>query len=552
MASSSSSSHPLPLAIATAFTKQYYNIRSSNNSFTHKFYKAGSQISFSSSCNSVAQTWSFTSIESREDHFSWAANSRVDFENGSIDAQESVDGGILVVVTAEMYLDGAVSPLSKRLFVQTFFLKDDGKRSPRKNYYVFNDVFRFLDQEIISNSVAVVNTVVEDLPFVEEQLIDEDELEQQVDVIEEQQQLSESNGELLLMSPPQNSEEIMDNMEHRNDDNNNMDTLGVVIDNNAGTSGAGQYHGEPVEYEPVNDNPAIADQEIVEVGMVIAVEDDITSSTESVSAVAPSPSQKQKPPGSWASLVAGSSSKNNSSNNNIPEPITATTATLPSTTAAATAPSVSSAMKKNSITEKETEEDGSKKQSADGGDSLPSSTGTDPTRATGYGSKGSSSLYIKNVGEGTTEADLKNLFSEHPFKIVNVSFYPSRGYAFVDFADANAVNSIMKETRQTFHINGRAIEVEKKSTDRRRTGPTVRGGSGNNSLSRSSDKTQRSHSGRRGNGEGGGGGRNRRGGRGGAGGSSSNGKSDKRRGGGSDHGNNNNSGGAAVGNITSG
>ena len=93
-----------------------------------------------------------------------------------------------------------------------------------------------------------------------------------------------------------------------------------------------------------------------------------------------------------------------------------------------------------------------------------------------------------------------------------VSFYPSRGYAFVDFADANAVNAIMKENRQTFHINGRAIEVEKKSSDRRRgggggnTGNGSRGGSGNggsgNQKINLKGQHQRSHSGRRLNGGG--------------------------------------------------
>jgi len=87
-----------------------------------------------------------------------------------------------------------------------------------------------------------------------------------------------------------------------------------------------------------------------------------------------------------------------------------------------------------------------------------------------------------------------------------VSFYPSRGYAFVDFADANAVNSIMKENRQTFHINGRDIEVEKKTSDRRRSGGNSsgsgsRGGSSNggsgNRRSSPKGQRQRSHSGRR-------------------------------------------------------
>ena len=61
----------------------------------------------------------------------------VKFEIKSIDSQDSLNAGVLVVVTGTMW-----SKDSKRDFVQTFFLAPQ-----EKGYYVLNDISRYLEEE---------------------------------------------------------------------------------------------------------------------------------------------------------------------------------------------------------------------------------------------------------------------------------------------------------------------------------------------------------------------------------------------------------------------
>ena len=61
----------------------------------------------------------------------------VKFEIKSIDSQDSLNAGVLVVVTGTMW-----SKASKRDFVQTFFLAPQ-----EKGYYVLNDISRYQEEE---------------------------------------------------------------------------------------------------------------------------------------------------------------------------------------------------------------------------------------------------------------------------------------------------------------------------------------------------------------------------------------------------------------------
>lgn len=434
MASSSSTgSGPvsIPLQIATAFTKQYYHIRSCNNPITHKFYKSESRVSLSSSRGASASTWILGEASDPESRFSWAANSRIDFTNGSIDAQESSDGGVLVVVMAEMRFpdDGS----SRRSFVQTFVLKDDGG-GPRKNYYVLNDVTRFLDDAdekvgVGSGGVGSGAVAVEPPPPAVEAPVEED-VRRPPDATPPAPVVVDRPSSSLLL-PPEADSTLLD------------------------------------------DNDFRAAERIEEERLAAAA-----------AATVPPTDQQHKPPGSWASLVAGSSAP----------AVDAADPFVP-------------ALVEPSLIDKPTDEgdtvvndakDGSSSGAGSGaGGSVERSGGSVARSGGSYGSKGSSSLYVKNVVEGTTEADLRNLFSEYPFKIVNVSFYPSRGYAFVDFADADAVGSIMTESsRRTFHINGRAIEVEKKSTRRTNSRRPNNSSSGNEPRHHHHQKDRRRGGGR--------------------------------------------------------
>lgn len=59
------------------------------------------------------------------------------FEIKSIDSQDSLNLGVLVMVTGTLW-----TKTSKRDFVQTFFLAPQ-----EKGYYVLNDISRYLEEE---------------------------------------------------------------------------------------------------------------------------------------------------------------------------------------------------------------------------------------------------------------------------------------------------------------------------------------------------------------------------------------------------------------------
>lgn len=188
-ASSSSSSAPpasgpSPLLVGKSFVKQYYQTLSSSPELVGRFYKASSVLSHGLEASAPAAPVSLgpylaplppaPGAEETEsaggaplamkDLFSWAvppendpnAVVRFDFGRGAIDAQESVSGGILLVVTGHMTLPA--DPSKPRPFVHTFLLSDGAPTGSRKKqFYVTNDVLRFVaenTEEIPANTTT--------------------------------------------------------------------------------------------------------------------------------------------------------------------------------------------------------------------------------------------------------------------------------------------------------------------------------------------------------------------------------------------------------------
>lgn len=155
---------PSPLQIGKMFVRQYYKVLSSSPSQMHRFYQPHSTVSrglepatptVSSILSDVEADDSASPGEKvRRTFFDWAGEGDdgiaaggiveplcIDFERGAIDAQESVGGGILLVVTGHMSLPGGVGP---RPFVHTFFLNNGAPPGRKRQFYVNNDVLRFL------------------------------------------------------------------------------------------------------------------------------------------------------------------------------------------------------------------------------------------------------------------------------------------------------------------------------------------------------------------------------------------------------------------------
>jgi len=153
------------MKIGNAFIKQYYKILLTSPSQLHRFYHPDSTVSRSMEPSSPATHSSFslatTSMNGSDDSpgervrkafFGWAGAgltdehddecARVDFEHGAIDAQESINGGILLVVTGHMFLPRKVKSLH---FVHTFFLNNNSAPGMKKQFLVKNDILRFLE-----------------------------------------------------------------------------------------------------------------------------------------------------------------------------------------------------------------------------------------------------------------------------------------------------------------------------------------------------------------------------------------------------------------------
>ena len=91
------------------------------------------------------------------------------------------------------------------------------------------------------------------------------------------------------------------------------------------------------------------------------------------------------------------------------------------------------------------------------------------------------SLYVGNLAYGTTEADLRAVFS--PFgELVSVRIASDRagrpkGFAFVEMADESAA-SAAKESLKGTQLNGRTMDIVESTPPGKRRGGPGRGRSG--------------------------------------------------------------------------
>lgn len=146
---------PSPLLIGTSFIKQYYQVLSKSPQLIHRFYKPNTSVlshSFLSSVPAESKTLN------QSDIFDWAVSSKesnsgdageaggtlcFDFGRGAIDAQETIQGGILLVVTGHMKLPNAKKT---KAFVHTFLLNNGAPAGKKRQFYVHNDILRVIGE----------------------------------------------------------------------------------------------------------------------------------------------------------------------------------------------------------------------------------------------------------------------------------------------------------------------------------------------------------------------------------------------------------------------
>ncbi|KDO65984.1 hypothetical protein CISIN_1g012554mg [Citrus sinensis] len=141
--------HQAPTAdiVANAFVHQYYLILHQSPQLVHRFYQDISKLGRPEENGAMSIT---TTMQAINDKILALHYGEFSAEITTVDAQESYNGGVIVLVTG--YLTGKDSV--RRKFSQSFFLAPQDK-----GYFVLNDVFRYVDDAYHVGSQATTNDV---------------------------------------------------------------------------------------------------------------------------------------------------------------------------------------------------------------------------------------------------------------------------------------------------------------------------------------------------------------------------------------------------------
>lgn len=492
----------LPLQIGKAFIKQYYKTLVNTPAQLNRFYQPDSVVSrgmepaaptFPSAVAEVISVSTNGENASpgervQKTFFDWAGKGideggedsdeilRIELQGGAIDAQESVDGGILLVVTGHMFLPGKNH--SKSLsFVHTFFLNNGAPPGRKKQFYVKNDILRFLEPAIAE---------------------DDDDEEVVGEVSEEPEVTEVAENPETEAEPCAGSEDVP----------GEVTEIAATI--------------EPVAYEPAADEEKVEvddeeEEDVQEQMAELAIEEEPAADEDKVDA---SMSSEESPPSSPSSegkkkrrrrRGGKSRSRSNSPPNGSAETeegMGGEKAKAPSSWANLVA---SGAKKAESLPEskKGPKSKGSskpdEKYSTKAAPAKPPPQSQPPSKESASQSHANqnkrtpeATLFIRNIPDPTKEDEIRALFEPHGIatgnKILGITLNTHRGFCFVDFDGQAAVDSIVEEAKSSlvkdprtgrkdkssFMAHGRVLDVERKVPGDRKSsgGGNVGGGSG--------------------------------------------------------------------------
>ncbi|PSR86332.1 G3BP-like protein [Actinidia chinensis var. chinensis] len=119
--------------VGNAFVQQYYNIQHQSPGLVHRFYQDISKLGRPDDDGTMSTTRTMHAIDEKILSLKYG---EFRAEIKSVDAQESYNGGVHVLVTG--YLVGKDNMI--RNFTQSFFLAPQ-----EKGYFVLNDIFRYVE-----------------------------------------------------------------------------------------------------------------------------------------------------------------------------------------------------------------------------------------------------------------------------------------------------------------------------------------------------------------------------------------------------------------------
>lgn len=122
-----------PQVVGNAFVQQYYHIQHQSPALVHRFYQDISKLGRPDGDGTMSTTTTMQAINEKILSLNYG---EFRAEIKSVDAQESYNGGVHVLVTG--YLSGKDNMVQN--FTQTFFLAPQ-----EKGYFVLNDIFRYVE-----------------------------------------------------------------------------------------------------------------------------------------------------------------------------------------------------------------------------------------------------------------------------------------------------------------------------------------------------------------------------------------------------------------------
>ena len=453
---------PSPEKIGKSFIKQYYQTLLTNPSLLIRFYQPDSTISRGSAADVASTSGCAAALAEadpgeavRAQFFGFAGSGggelSIDFSSGAIDAQESLGGGILLVVTGHVYLPERTG------FVHTFFLNNSAPEGRKKVFYVKNDVLRFLGEEKDGAESADAAVVVNGQTQTEREVVEEPDVaamqEPVVDIPVVEHFVEEVVVDYSAVSAAEEEKiEVIDNLE--------VEALHVATDEPA----AEEEKVDLVE-DSAPDSPATSKgsdgKRSKRNRRKKGGKSSRSSSPSNNEVVAGDDSPKEddtpekpKTPGSWASLVATGQPKKAGGRRSSPKSRREDNSKSTNTTNHDKAP-----------------QDRTPKTEAPTKSAPISSSNTRTPEAT---------LFIRNVPDATKEPEIRSLFetiaASNGNKILGITLNPNKGFCFVDFDSVAAVDAVVAEAEKSlvkeprtgrkvsssFMVHGRVLDVERK------------------------------------------------------------------------------------------
>jgi len=494
------------LAVGKVFVRQYYKILQSSPANIRNFYHPDSTILHVGTGGGAEgdDSKSHLFADLPDDAFAWASPIKAEAEESEptdvlaidfsaaesrIDAQNSVNGGILLVACGHMHLPGSEgSGVPDRPFIHTFVLACSAPTAPgrKKQYYVHNDILRVMKAEkrsaastgATSTSTAAESqeatttstsaTEAEAKPkatptLVEEAAANTEEKEAPAPAPQAAEEVPADDGaansktstpaEVTKEAPAALAQDPSANSASTESTPKSADKKGSKSRRGRGSRGNSR------SASPTNANSSKG----------AITEEDLKAAAEAAAAAVSAP----KVPESWASRVKIGGPPS------VPP--------SPARDAAASKKGKKQGGGKDDENTKNggapSDDRGSSKDAKSSGKRPPAAprggTNSEPP-----GRNPDATLIVRNIPNKTSNADIHALFDpyadRHRCPVRVVSVLQNRNIAYVDFDHPEGVAAILRDSvgQDTWKLHGNVLEVKRKSDDKRSGGGGQGGGGG--------------------------------------------------------------------------